>query len=568
MTLAELLSGMAREGGSGATTTPSPPPEDARIRVEGSRDPSTIRICDLTDDSRTVLPGSLFIARVGTKVNGRDFIPDALAAGAVAILTDETGAPVDLRGHRVPVLYATSAAVASAFLAERFYAGADGASPSASLDLIGVTGTNGKTTTAHLVHQLLNGSGVRCGLIGTVQIDDGREVAEATLTTPPAMELSRTLATMVEAGCRAAVMEASSHALEQGRVAALRYDIAIFTNLTGDHLDYHGTMEAYAAAKARLLAMLPPQGWAIVNEEDPWCGRMLRDCGARVIRCRVADEGSPPPPAELSPMNGAGGEAAARVLGVSLSGTRVELAGPWGRAEVEIGLVGRHNVMNVLQAVCAAWCVGVAPRTLLDRVGECVAPAGRLEPVTRAGGGASDPFAVLVDYAHTDDALEKVLMTLRGVVGGKKEGGRILCVFGCGGDRDRTKRARMGEVASRLADLVFVTSDNPRTEQPSAIIDEILAGVPGARRDRVTVDADRRQAIARAVSAARAGDVVLIAGKGHETYQILPDGKGGTITQHFDDREEAREALAAARGEAQGKVVGAKAGRARSGAPA
>ncbi len=536
MTLAELLSGAVQ----GAA------PDAARVRVEGAGDPGAVRICDLTDDSRTVLPGSMFIARAGTKTDGRAFIRDALRAGASAILTDDTGTPVDLPGeHRVPVVYAGSAALASAFFAERFYG-----APSSSLDLIGITGTNGKTTTAHLVHQLLNESGVRCGLIGTVQIDDGREVAAATLTTPPATELSRTLATMVESGCRAAVMEVSSHALDQGRVAALRYDVAVFTNLTGDHLDYHGTMEAYASAKARLFAMLPPQGWAIVNEEDPWCGRMLRDCRARVIRCRIADEGAPP--AERAPMNGAGGEAVAAIRSATLSGTVVELCGPWGRCEVVLPLVGRHNVMNALQAVCAAWCVGVAPRTLIERIGRAGAPPGRLEPVTTPG----DPFAVLVDYAHTDDALEKVLTTLRRVLGGS---GRLLVVFGCGGDRDRSKRPRMGSVGSRLADRVLVTSDNPRTEQPGAIIDEILAGVPAERRDRVSVDVDRARAIARAIGEARAGDVVLIAGKGHETYQILPDGRGGTVTRHFDDRDEARSALGSTRGEGDGRRSGARA---------
>jgi UDP-N-acetylmuramoyl-L-alanyl-D-glutamate--2,6-diaminopimelate ligase len=489
---------------------------------------SGVRVCDLTDDSRTVVPGSLFIARGGTKTDGKKFVADALAAGAVAVLTDDQGLRV--RGdRRAPVLHSADLPRAASAMAERFYG-----NPSRKLTLIGVTGTNGKTTTAHLVHQIMNGAGVRCGLIGTVVIDDGREVGEASMTTPPATELSRTFGTMVEAGCGAAVMETSSHALDQGRVAALSYRVGVFTNLTGDHLDYHGTMEAYGAAKARLFGMLPADGWAVVNAEDPGAAQMAQGCRARVLGCRVA-VGAGAPAMQLGAR---AEECCATVLAMSMAGTRVVFEGPWGRFEATIRLVGRHNTMNALQAVAACFAAGVPAGVLERQIATAVPPPGRLEPVTTA----RDSFAVFVDYAHTDDALRKVLATVGPLVN-RDAGGRLAVVFGCGGDRDRTKRPRMGAAAAEMADLVYVTSDNPRSERPSDIIDEILRGIPEEARGKVSVDADRRQAIVRAMGNARGGDVVVIAGKGHETYQISSDGKGGLVTRHFDDREVARAAL-------------------------
>ena len=470
---------------------------------------------------------SLFIARSGTKADGRKFIPEALRAGAVAVLTD-VAEPALGRALEVPVVVARDLPAAMARMAERFYG-----DPSSKLTLVGITGTNGKTTTAHLVHQLLNGVNIRCGLIGTVMVDDGATVAPATLTTPPATELSRTFGVMVEAACQAAVMEVSSHALDQSRVAALKFDIGIFTNLTGDHLDYHGTMDAYADAKARLFVMLPKDGCAIVNTEDAAAERMVKDCRAKVVRCRVAEGARVS--AQMAP-----GEAVATIRTVSLTGSRVQFAGPWGVFETMMRLVGRHNVMNALQALCAAHAAGV-PGAALERVIKgAAAPPGRLEPVTTI----KDEFAVLVDYAHTDDALRKVMTALLPLVKEKSEPGRLIVVFGCGGDRDRTKRPRMGAAAAELADHIVVTSDNPRTERPSDIIDEILAGIPQAARAKMQVEVDRWCAISKAVQMARPGDLVLIAGKGHEPYQILPDGRGGTITQHFDDREAARAALA------------------------
>ncbi len=496
---------------------------------------ASIRICDVNDDSRTVVPGSLFIARAGTRADGKEFAADAARAGAVAILTDDP----TLRVGGTPVLVARDVALATAMIAERFYGGA-----SQLMQLVGVTGTNGKTTTSFLVWQLLNDAGTRCGLIGTVVVDDGTEVAPAHMTTPPAIEVSRSLARMHEAGCSAASLEVSSHALHQKRADGLRIRVGVFTNLTGDHLDYHKTMDEYAAAKARLFEMLASDGVAVVNDQDPASRRMLRDCRARVVRCAV---GNPDPMPDCR----------ALVVDESIEGMSLSLDGPWGNIAARVPLIGRYNAMNILQAVACAHELGLTRDQLAAGVARLKAPPGRLERVTRPG----DPFQVFVDYAHSDDSLRSVLQAVQGVMSGRDHQGqrvesaagaphsvtlrgRLIVVFGCGGERDTTKRPRMGAAASQGADLVIVTSDNPRTERPSAIIDQVLAGVPASHRHKVSVQVDRARAIRAAVEQARPGDVVVIAGKGHETEQVLPDGGGGTIRTHFDDREVARAALA------------------------
>lgn len=476
------------------------------VRSLGER--GAVRICDITDDSRTVVPGSLFVARAGAEHDGRRYIQDAIAAGAVAILTDQ--APES--AGRAAIVLADDVATVSARMAERFFG-----EPSHRLALIGVTGTNGKTTTAHLVHEMLNASGIRCGLIGTIEIDDGVETAPATLTTPAAIETSRTLGLMVESGCRACVMEVSSHALTQGRVAGLHFDVGVFTNLTGDHLDYHATMEDYARAKSMLFSMLDERATAIYNGADEWAQQVLGACPAARIDCRLDD---------------AHAQARALMTGESIEGTLVTLEGPWGRFEARTSLIGRHNAMNLLQALCAATSAGLdahalGPSRLAALVARLHAPPGRLEPVD------ADDLSIFVDYAHTDDALKNVLTSLRPLV---PQGADLWVVFGCGGDRDRTKRARMGEVASNLADRLVITSDNPRTEPARAIISEIIEGVEPAARSAMIVEQDREAAITRAICEARPRDVILIAGKGHEDYQILADGRGGTFTRPFDDR--------------------------------
>jgi UDP-N-acetylmuramoyl-L-alanyl-D-glutamate--2,6-diaminopimelate ligase len=372
---------------------------------------------------------------------------------------------------------------------------------------------------------LVSGADIPTGLISTVEIDDGARTCPASLTTPGAIELSYTLSTMVEHGLKAAAVEASSHALDQERVGAMDFDVAIFTNLTGDHLDYHKTIEAYARAKSKLFSMLSPDALAIINIDDEHAGTMRNACAARnIVTCS---------------MKGAG-DCNASILGEHRTGTIVRFVGPGFDFEARIPLVGAHNAMNTLQALVALTHVASEPLDLPAIVSSLAPPPGRLEHVFPEG-RRELPFSVFVDYAHTDDALRATLAALRPLA--KNANGRLHVVFGCGGDRDTTKRPRMAAVSCELADRVIVTSDNPRTERPDAIIRDILAGVPDDTHAQVDVDADRAIAIRRAIETADREDIVVIAGKGHETEQILPDGTGGVRRIHFDDREVARFAL-------------------------
>ena len=494
---------------------------------------ASTEITAVADDSRAVVPGTLFVARPGAKADGRAFVADAVARGAVAVLHAGADPCAGVAGAdrvvRVEVPAGADLNRLAAQLADRI----DG-NPSEWLRLVGITGTNGKTTMAFLVQQFVRAAGNPCGLIGTVTIDDGARAEPASLTTPGGIELARVLGRMVRNGCTACAMEVSSHALDQGRADALRFRVGVFSNLTGDHLDYHGTMERYAAAKARLFAMLPADGTAVVNADDPWHAAMLAGCQARVLRCSVAGAGQAP---------AAAADCTATVHESRLGWQDTTFAGPWGAVRTRLPLVGRHNAMNALQAAAAAWAIGVPAAAIQQALSACTAPPGRLEPVTTP----DDPFAVLVDYAHTDDALLNVLTALRPLVG---PGGRLITVFGCGGDRDRTKRPRMMRVACEGSDRVVVTSDNPRTEDPEAIIDEVMAGRPAGTGATVVRQADRARAIRAAVEEARPGDIVLVAGKGHEDYQVI-----GTEKRPFDDRLVAREALG--RGAGAARPVGA-----------
>ncbi len=529
-----------------------------------------VEILDITDDSRAVRPGSLFIARApvrtpgdaGATAGGEQYIPDAVARGAAAILCD-----ADSPALKSAALGSTLAAAADApraiwltasagcvdqalagALAERFFD-----YPSRRLKVIAITGTKGKTTTAFITQHLLSAAGVKSGLIGTVVNDDGCIRSEATLTTPGAIDFVRLLAAMVANGCDACVAEVSSHALHQGRVAALKIDVGVFTNLTGDHLDYHGNMENYADAKAILFRQLSADGWAVTNVDDPAAAIMLMNCKARIVRCRV---NNPPPP-----HSSAETDCGAQVLSLGSDHSRVMFDGPWGSLDFRLPLAGTHNVYNALQAAAAANCVVAMSRVLRDALTRCPAPPGRLQVVKWEGEGQgprakgqegqgtgnrdSDSLGpwpsalgpshptVLVDYAHTHAALQNVLTAMRPFTAGK-----LVVLFGCGGDRDRTKRPKMARVCCDLADRVIITSDNPRTEEPTQIFSDILSGVPGERRHVVTVEPDRARAIERAILDADADDVVLLAGKGHENYQII-----GKDKRHFDDCEEAVLAL-------------------------
>jgi UDP-N-acetylmuramoyl-L-alanyl-D-glutamate--2,6-diaminopimelate ligase len=355
--------------------------------------------------------------------------------------------------------------------------------------------------------------GRRCGLVGTVEIDDGRTRREAEMTTPGACDVADLLAAMRDRGCRACAIEASSHALDQGRVAGVPFAGAAFTNLTGDHVDYHKTVENYADAKARLFATLDSTAVAVVNADDEFSDRMVRDTHARVMRFGF----------------GKTADYRARDWAVTSQGTNFVLHTPDGRAEVHMSLIGKHNIENALAAAALVGeTFGLSVNQIAQGLRDAAGAPGRLQAV-RAG----QPFAVLVDYAHTDDALENVLTALRPLTRGT-----LRVVFGCGGDRDNTKRPRMARTAENLADALYVTSDNPRTEDPAKIIEQIVSGLTPAARAKAVIDPDRRSAIRRAMADAAEGDVVLIAGKGHENYQII-----GTEKHHFDDVEEAAAAI-------------------------
>ncbi len=474
-------------------------------------------------DSRRVGPGTLFVGVPGGQVDGGLFWPKALSSGAVAAVIGAAAAAQCPPSVTDPVLVVQEPlAEVAGRLAAAFWG-----EPSQQLALIGVTGTNGKTTTTYLIEHLAAACGQPVALFGTLSNRWPGHSATASHTTAFADELQRQLAEAVAAGARVGAMEVSSHALDQARVAGCHFAGAVFTNLTQDHLDYHPSMQAYFEAKALLFASERLAGGAVVNIDDPWgaqlAERLAGILGARLWRCSLAT------PAEVA---GAGGtELGVRDLVFGADGVSGTLVSPLGSGPFHSPLVGRFNLMNLLQAVGALLQQGLEPAPLLAAIESFRGVPGRMERVVLAGGGGTGLPAVLVDYAHTPDGLENALAACRPFCSG-----RLICVFGCGGDRDRGKRPQMAAIAARLADRVVVTSDNPRTEDPQRILDDVVAGIP-AGTDLV-VEGDRAAAIAAGIAAAATGDLVLIAGKGHEDYQIL-----GTTKIHFDDREEAQKAL-------------------------
>ncbi len=472
----------------------------------------------ITDDSRRIAPGAAFVARSGTHADGAAFLRQAVAGGATAVVFDPTHAPAgfDVQARQagaVPV-FSSKPEVLLGYLAQ-----AMAGNPADKLQMLAVTGTNGKTTTTFLMRSMLRAAGRRCGLIGTVETDDCRTIVESAMTTPGPLELAGILASVVRNGGTAAVMEASSHALSQDRLAGLRFNVAMFSNLTGDHLDYHITMENYAAAKARLFSDLDPGSWAVVNADDPWSERMLRDCKARVLTYGLDREA----------------QFKGTIRRMSGGGMDLEIRGPDAANHViHSSMVGRHNAQNLLCTIAGAWAAGLTWDQILPGLDGMDAVPGRLQPVHPPGIPPEEmPFHVLVDYAHTHDALKNVLTALR-----PWTRGRIILVFGCGGDRDTTKRPKMADVAQRLADDIIVTHDNPRTEDPQSILDMILAGFSAANLPGISVIPDREKAIETAIDAAGEGDIVLIAGKGHENYQII-----GKVRHPFDDVKVAAAAL-------------------------
>ncbi len=468
--------------------------------------PSTVT--RIASDSRRVEPGDCFVAVPGLKQDARRFASDAVARGATLVVTE--GPPLDVAA---PQILVPSARRALSRLAALYYG-----HPSRRLTLVGITGTNGKTTTSYLVEALWRGRGVGTGVIGTIQYVVGDERRPASQTTPEALDIHAMLARMLETGVRGVALEVSSHALVLERVGDLAFDVAVFTNLTQDHLDFHGTLDAYARAKRRLFELLAdsPKSCrtAVVNADDPAGPTMVEGLPLSVLSFGLGQD------AEVRPVEHAS----------TIDGIRLTVATPRGRLSLSSPLIGEHNVRNLLGAVAVGLALEMEPGAIAAALATVDTVPGRFEQI-RAGQG----FLVVVDYAHTPDALERVLTTAR-----KLTRGRLAAVFGCGGDRDRGKRPLMGAIAARLCDRVWITSDNPRSEPPEVIIDQILPGIDGGRVDesRVTRLADREGAIRAALTWAAAGDAVVIAGKGHETYQIV-----GSDVLPFDDREVARQIL-------------------------
>lgn len=473
-------------------------------------------VTGVTYDSRQVSAGSVFVALRGQHADGSTFVRDAIARGAVAVIS-ESPRPADAT---LEWLQVSDARLALARLAAVFHG-----FPSEELTLVGITGTNGKTTTSYLLTSIFEAAGMRCGRIGTVGYKIGRRELDASRTTPEGPELQRMLRDMVDQGCTACVMEVSSHALTLRRADSLKFAAAIFTNLTRDHLDFHRDMEDYFLAKRRLFEMLPPDAPAIVNADD----RRGADAGAAAKRpvTYAIDAAADVRPAER--------------LVFSLDGLAFDVRTPRGTLHVRSPLVGRPNAYNILAAVAAAMALDLPFTAIEQGVRALDNVPGRFQVVSDTG----DDVRVVVDYAHTDDALKNLLETARPLTSG-----RVITVFGCGGDRDRSKRPLMGAVAARLSDLVIVTSDNPRSEDPEQIIEEIKRGIvmPADRAPRgqaapkstpFLAIVDRKAAIETAVREAKSGDLVLVAGKGHEKYQVI-----GERVLPFDDVELASAALA------------------------
>ena len=455
-------------------------------------------VLDITDDSRAVKAGSVFVCIRGAHFDGHTAALQAQKDGAVLIVAEhDTGANNQILVENTRSAYALLCAAFYGYPAER-------------LTLIGVTGTNGKTTTTMLLKSVFDKAGIQAGLVGTVRNMIGQTVIPASLTTPDSKALQKLFADMVAAGCTHCVMEVSSQALEQRRVDGCRFAIALFTNLTQDHLDYHGTFENYLLAKRRLFTMAD---LAILNADDPYAEKMVEGLSVRTLRFSVHRDDV---------------DYVAKNVQCFADGVQYEMLGRGTIGRVNIRIPGHFTVYNSMGAAVCALAAGLDFETVLTLLSEAPGVPGRVEVVP-----TDTPYTVVIDYAHSPDGLENVLSSLREIA--KR---RIITVFGCGGDRDRTKRPKMGKIVGELADVAVVTSDNPRTEEPEAIIQDILEGMNGSRA-RVKVITNRTEAIRYALSIAKADDLVLLAGKGHETYQIL-----GTQKVHYDEREVVAQILA------------------------
>ena len=464
-----------------------------------------IEIRCLQYDSRKVERNDIFVAIHGTSKDGNRFVMDAIDRGASVVVTDED--------HALPDSYFMHAGVVKVVVPDTRIALARMSSayfgnPSRALTMVGVTGTNGKTTTTHLLKSLFEAQGKTAGLIGTIEYVIGKDRIPATHTTPESLELNQMLAKMVDGGCSAAVMEVSSHALHQHRVEGIEFDSAVFTNLTQDHLDYHGSMEEYFKSKRILFDTLSSNACAVINIDDDWGKRLYAGVTGRKISYGVD-----------SPAN-----VRAKNISLSLQDVRFIVEHGSEKTEIQSPLVGRFNVVNLLAAFSTGLSLGISTSTMQQALQSVRGVRGRFERIVSPRG-----WLAVIDYAHTPDALEKAIRAVRDVLGTTKDS-KVVTVFGCGGNRDAKKRPVMGRIASELSDVTVVTSDNPRSEAAEAIIDEIMVGVkPGSSVHR---ESDRGKAIMAALDMMKPGDVALIAGKGHEDYQVIGDRK-----VHFSDRE-------------------------------
>jgi UDP-N-acetylmuramoyl-L-alanyl-D-glutamate--2,6-diaminopimelate ligase len=488
----------------------------AEITAVGASGDSTQPVTGIEYDSRRIKPGAVFVAMKGGSTDGNRYIDKAIANGALGVITDSSHTFDHLLVYRagLPVLEVEHGRRALAEASATFFG-----HPETKLVSTGITGTNGKTTTAFLAEALLNAAGRRSVLVGTIEYHVAGEVRPSIHTTPESRDLFELMAEGAERGATELVTEVSSHGLDQGRAAGIHFDAAVFTNLTRDHLDYHGTMEKYFAAKRLLFdgTMYPAPRVAVINAHDPRAeelSRVARKAGAEIRTYGIGR-----------------GDWCVGSYSLTPGGAEMELVTPAGRAEVNSHLAGEVNIFNLLAAFTAAHARGVAFDQLVAAVPGLTPVPGRFQPVN-----AGQPFTVIVDYAHTDDALQNLIALARQMT--TRSGGRIITLFGCGGDRDRTKRPKMGAAAGQVSDIVFATSDNPRSEDPRAILAEIEPALK-ATGVRYVVEPDRAQAICLALKEARPNDVVLIAGKGHEKEQILADR-----TIPFDDAEVALAELA------------------------
>lgn len=463
-----------------------------------------IDITGISYNSKTTKKGDIFVCLVGEHTDGHEFAQNAIEAGAAALLVEKK-----VEGTKIPQVVVASTRHKIADIADRFYS-----SPSKGINLIGITGTNGKTTVTHLIQKIFEENNQKCALIGTLgyKLSSNGEYRDAKHTTPQAPELQATLRMIKDVEkIDNVVMEVSSHALEQNRVGGCRFNGAVFTNLTQDHLDYHITMDNYFKAKALLFEHLTEGDFAVINADDEYGDRFISVVpeGVRVLTYGVRQQS----------------DVMARNINFSLNGAEFTLVANAKEHKVNLHMNGMFSVYNVLAAVTAALAIGIDIETALKALQNVKGVAGRFEVVVKK------PL-VIVDYAHTPDGLENVLKSAREIT---PEDGKLICLFGCGGDRDATKRPKMGAIAEKLADKIVITSDNPRSEDPQTIITDIIAGLKSVNTESVIVEPDRGTAIGLLKTIANNNDVVVIAGKGHEDYQILKDK-----TIHFDDREEAR----------------------------